>query len=396
MSPEIVFVSNDASETGAPQSLHTFVRWLVEHGKARPRIVLAGGGPLERSFAELGPVYRTWQGEDPATRGILALSRRASWRLHRRSVLDALARAGRRWQPALVYANTVTTGHEMAAIRRDDVPVITHVRELGSLFPAVEQTGNIGATLRFTRRFVANSQATKDHFVRRYAVPPARVDVVHPFIDDRPEANPEATDEPRALPNVDAGSRLVVGCGTLHRRKGVDLFVDVAAAIAAKGMGDGLRFVWVGGDTTQMTRDDAARDVARRGLSGIVSFVGHRSDHRRFLAQADLLLLTSREEPFGRVVLEAALFGKPTICFAESGGAPEFVRDDAGRVVPCGDVEAMARATIELLRSAATREALGACARSRVLREHSVDRGATRLWDIVERVLDERPAARTA
>jgi glycosyltransferase involved in cell wall biosynthesis len=390
LQPEIVLVSNDASETGAPRSLYTFAHWLAAHGKAKLRIVLAGGGPLEREFAELGPVYRTWRGDGAAVEGILRLSRAASWRMHRKAILAALANARRRWNPSLIYANTITTGHEMAALRCGNTPVITHVRELASLFPAIEQTCNLDATLRFTNRFVANSQATKDHLVQRYGVAPVNVDVIHPFIDDTPEEaqRPCSAGVRRDL-GLDGHVRLVVGCGTLHSRKGTDLFVDVAATVRARRSGDDVHFVWIGGDTTELKRDDMARQLAERGLSALVSFVGHRSDYRRFLDDADLLLLTSREEPFGRVVLEAGLYGKPSICFADSGGAPEFVRDDAGRIVPRGDVAAMAMATIDLLDSPETRASLGACARERVLRDHRVETGAPRLWSIIEQLMVE-------
>ena len=391
--PEIVLVSNDASETGAPRSLYTFAHWLAAHGKAKLRIVLAGGGPLEREFAELGPVYRTWRGDGAAVGGVLRLSRAASWRMHRKAVLRALANARRRWNPSLIYANTITTGHEMAALRSDRTPVITHVRELASLFPAIEQTCNLAATLRFTDRFIANSQATKDHLVQRYGVAPTDVDVIHPFIDDTPEeAQGPSSAGVRPDLGLDGHVKLVVGCGTLHSRKGTDLFVDVAAAVHAH-RADDVHFVWIGGDTTELKRDDMARQLAERGLSAFVSFVGHRSDYRRFLADADPLLLTSREEPFGRVVLEAGLYGKPSICFADSGGAPEFVRDDAGRIVPRGDVAAMATATIDLLDSPQVRASLGACARVRVLRDHRVETGAPRLWNIIEHTMAARHEA---
>ncbi|HXR56805.1 MAG TPA: glycosyltransferase family 4 protein [Casimicrobiaceae bacterium] len=392
--PEIVLISNDASETGAPRSLYTFAHWLAEHGKAKLRIVLAGGGPLEREFGELGPVYRTWRGDGSAVERVLRLSRVASWRMHRKAVLTALANARRRWNPSLIYANTITTGHEMEALRCGNTPVVTHVRELASLFPAIEQTCNLDATLRFSDRFIANSQATKDHLVRRYSVAPANVDVIHPFIDDTPEAlHPPGTAGVRRDLGLDDSVKLVVGCGTLHSRKGTDLFVDVAATVRARRPRDDVHFVWIGGDTTELKRDDMARLLAERGLSTFVSFVGHRSDYRRFLADADLLLLTSREEPFGRVVLEAGLYAKPSICFADSGGAPEFVRDDAGRVVPRGDVAAMSTATIELLDSPQMRSSLGACARERVLRDHRVDTGAPRLWRILEHAMKARSEA---
>jgi glycosyltransferase involved in cell wall biosynthesis len=44
----------------------------------------------------------------------------------------------------------------------------------------------------------------------------------------------------------------------------------------------------------------------------------------------DLLFLSSREDPYPVVVLEAALMKIPTVYFAKSGGINEFVTDDCG------------------------------------------------------------------
>ena len=62
----------------------------------------------------------------------------------------------------------------------------------------------------------------------------------------------------------------------------------------------------------------------------------------------DLLALTSREDPYPLVVIEAALIGIPAVCFNRSGGMVEFIGEDAGTVVPEGSVEQFAEAIIEL------------------------------------------------
>lgn len=57
-----------------------------------------------------------------------------------------------------------------------------------------------------------------------------------------------------------------------------------------------------------------------------------------------MLLLTSREDPFPSVVLEAMSAGVPTVAFEEGGGIPDMLRDHrAGVAVPLGDVAQMVR-----------------------------------------------------
>ena len=63
--------------------------------------------------------------------------------------------------------------------------------------------------------------------------------------------------------------------------------------------------------------------------------------------------LTSREDPFPTVALEALSVGVPVVAFEDSGGIPGFlVKESVGRVVPYCDVPAMAQAIVNLLRRA--------------------------------------------
>lgn len=60
-------------------------------------------------------------------------------------------------------------------------------------------------------------------------------------------------------------------------------------------------------------------------LENTYSFYGYRSDVASFYENADLLVLPTQYEPFGLVILEASLYGVPTICFHDGGGALEIV-----------------------------------------------------------------------
>ena len=389
---EILLISNDASATGAPQSLLTFVRWLVSTGVASPRVVLAARGPLESEFAQLCPIYRVWRGAGDFTGRVLGSLERASWKLHRFASMAALSRAQAQWRTSLLYANSIATARETATLRRSGIPIIMHIRELDTVFASIDGS-DLTTALGVTDQFIANSEATKSNLVARGDIAPERIEVVYPFIDCSIAGSARhagrAAELRREL-GVTAGQKLLIGCGTIHRRKGTDLFIQVAAAVASQRVADNVKLVWVGGDTSDLTREQMRQRAAEHGLSNVVRFVGHRSDYLDYLGAADVLLLTSREEPFGRVILEAALFGRPTICFGDCGGAPEFVRHDAGRVVGRERVDEMAAAAIELLDSDELRASLGARARQRVLEQHSVEAGASRIWSIVERTLTKK------
>jgi glycosyltransferase involved in cell wall biosynthesis len=53
-----------------------------------------------------------------------------------------------------------------------------------------------------------------------------------------------------------------------------------------------------------------------------------------YLSVFDIFALTSREDPYPLVVLEAALLQKPMVCFEKAGGAQDLIETDAGLIVP--------------------------------------------------------------
>ena len=62
------------------------------------------------------------------------------------------------------------------------------------------------------------------------------------------------------------------------------------------------------------------------GLGGKVAFLGQREDARELISELAVLCLPSRNEPLGRVLLEAQLAGCPVVG-ASSGGIPEIIED---------------------------------------------------------------------
>jgi glycosyltransferase involved in cell wall biosynthesis len=93
----------------------------------------------------------------------------------------------------------------------------------------------------------------------------------------------------------------------------------------------------------------AEEETRRLGVEASVSFLGKIDDVAPLLAAADLFLLPSDTESFGLSALEALASGVPVIA-TRVGGLPEVVRDgETGFLFDVGDVEGMARVSLELL-----------------------------------------------
>lgn len=106
-----------------------------------------------------------------------------------------------------------------------------------------------------------------------------------------------------------------------------------------------------------------------------VAFLGHRDDVDTLMSGVDVVLHTSvAAEPFGRVIVEAMLCGKPVVV-AAAGGAAELVEDGVtGLLAPPGDVDGFARAVRRLIDDPAFAAGVGRAARAEAERRFSLAR----------------------
>jgi glycosyltransferase involved in cell wall biosynthesis len=93
---------------------------------------------------------------------------------------------------------------------------------------------------------------------------------------------------------------------------------------------------------------------------------------RQALALGRLVVLPSRAESLPYVVLETAAAGKPLIT-TQVGGIPEIYGNLSDRLVPAGDVAALATAIAAVLREPDTATATAELLRRRVAESFSVD-----------------------
>lgn len=121
-------------------------------------------------------------------------------------------------------------------------------------------------------------------------------------------------------------------------------------------------------------------EMAARLAGDRIHFVGMvgRRRLKDLFAEAGVVVIPSVDsvgmrEPFGIAALEAMASGKAVIV-SDVGGLPEVVRNGVdGLVVPQNNPQALADATIELLRNPAAAARLGSEARARVIQEFSVE-----------------------
>jgi glycosyltransferase involved in cell wall biosynthesis len=182
-------------------------------------------------------------------------------------------------------------------------------------------------------------------------------------------------------------SYVVVSCGTTDWNKGSDLFIQLSQQVYKISNHRNIYFLWVGGESESVEFKLILSEINKIGLQDHVMFLGKKRNPIDIFNASDFFVLLSREESFGRVVLEAASVGKPILCFDNSGGVTEFVNDDVGRVVPYLDVHSMANEIISLIQNPDIYQTLSRNSREKS-KYYSTDLQAPKLLSIIERYID--------
>ena len=348
-------------------ALLTFLRWFRANTDYRFEVLLGSGGALEPAFEALAP---TTTADVAAGRFLGHLSASVpevllnAWRERRlRSIARRLSTA------QLVYSNTLQNGALLRELWHPGQNVLSHVHELEWWLRYRTSARDLGFTKDVTDHYVACSRVTLESLVSDQGVPPERITLCHAFIavDEVQLARARADrDVTRRRLGISPDALVVGGVGTMDWRKGPDLFVQLAAMVTRRLPDADVHFVWAGGDAAGATRGGLLTDARRLGLGDRIKFVGPLEQPAQLFGAMDVFALTSREDPFPLVMLEAAAAGIPLVCFAGGGGAPEFAHPDAGRVAAYLDVAGMAAAVSDLLEREEERERMGQTAAERV------------------------------
>ena len=96
-------------------------------------------------------------------------------------------------------------------------------------------------------------------------------------------------------------------------------------------------------------RAEAERLSRELGIADQVKFLGKQNALPEILSAADVFLLPSQSESFGLSALEAMSCGTPVVA-TSMGGIPEvIVHGESGFIAELGDIQRMAKYTVDLL-----------------------------------------------
>ena len=336
-------------------------------------------------FAAAPPVGPLTEALASAKVTVLPFESSAGMSLSRRR--EALAHQICDARPSLVHANSLAmtrlAGPVTAAL---NIPSIGHLRDIVRLTRAAVRDVNIH------QRLLAVSQATRDWHVQQ-GLDAQRVHVLYNGVDVRrfqPRPASGWLHHEIGLPS----SAVLIGCiGQIGMRKGQDVLLAAMGPV----LRDCPRAHIVLCGVRHSSKAEAIafeRALSLSGnappLAGRLHRVGQREDIHLLLNELTLLVHPARQEPLGRVLLEALAAGVPVIA-TDVGGTREILGVDpahcAGRLVPSGDIEALRAAIGELLQDSAFRQSLAMRGRQRAEAQFTADRSGRTLAKHYQAVL---------
>jgi glycosyltransferase involved in cell wall biosynthesis len=228
----------------------------------------------------------------------------------------------KRWKIDMVCSNTVTAGIGAFACAILQMPHIWHLHEIP------ETRSRWHFDLGFERSMklidslssacIVNSRAVEEYF--RKFIRPEKIHLIYYGFGE----NERALHAPVVLPDLRTDSVLTcVIVGTLNDPKGQFDAIRAVEYLAQEGIIISLFIVGSGREEYLVKLKNF---IDLKNLEHQVFFFGYQENPLPYYKHADIALMCSKKEAFGRVTVEAMMSGKPVIG-TRSGGTLDIVRE---------------------------------------------------------------------
>lgn len=336
-------------QSGQPGGAELCLADIAGNYRDRSRVLLFSHGPFEEILRERDVPVSVIE----ASRGLSAITKEAGLGDYLRALPELAGFPGLLRKEIrvadLVYLNTAKALlYGVAAGFGLRKPAVFHLHDLltAEHFSPLNIRLIVHAANR-TRTVIANSAATANAYVSAGGTAP--VHVIPNGFDPARFAPLPPGEVSAARQEFHSGPGPVAAVfGRIARWKGQDVLLRAAAEIP------GLK-VWIVGapfftGDDRRYADELLALAASPALAGRVEFPGQREDIPRLMQAVDVIVHTSvAPEPFGRVVVEGMLSGKPVIA-SRSGGPEEMIRHgETGWLFSPGDAASLALALQNVL-----------------------------------------------
>lgn len=330
-------------------------------------------GPLLEAAAVLNIPAEEFRSRDPD-----------GTRLSPQILADHLNREALRLSLDLIHANSLTMGRHLgAAAAMVSIPTTSHVRDIMSLSKATIRD------LNQHRRLIAVSDATRDFHIEQ-GIDPKKIQRVYNGVDCKKFQPRKSSGELKRQLQLSTDATLIATIGQICLRKSQTDLAEAAVLLKKKHPDTNYLIV---GERHSTKRESIEFDAQisdvfnAAGISSRLHRLGYVETMPDLLNQVEILVHPARQEPLGRVLLEAAASGVAMVA-TSVGGTAEILEDQkSALLVEPKSPAALANAMSQLLMSRELRFELGIAAREAVVQKFALADRAEELADAWKQTL---------
>lgn len=325
----IIVVSHNANKEGAPLLALNIVKNLRDYFSFEVVTILASGGELIPEFKKISKVYR-----------FDLLSNK-----ERNELFADLHGYGF----DLALCNTSVVGDIVESLKQNNIKCISLIHELPYVVKIAKLEQSFEKILNNSDLLVFPAEYVKNKLGEKFSVDDKRSRVRNqgrymgnPYIFKKKDAKRDL----RKHLNCSSETKIILNIGSGEYRKGLDLFVDTGIELAKTYKN--ILFVWVGVCKPEdMTA--AKSKIKKAKANDFFKFIGFEKEIGLFYSGADVFFLSSREDPFPSVYIDAVSAGLPVVAFSDSGGFVETQKEISGSLIDDYDTNAVACEIHDLL-----------------------------------------------
>lgn len=259
----------------------------------------------------------------------------------------------------IAICNTVVSGDITKNLSNCGVKVISLIHEMEKIIRDNGFENNLKTIAENAEKIIYASDYVRQSDNNVYKMPedktiilPQGMYILNNYLNKRQDVKREVY----AKYGIKEDQKLVLGVGFADHRKGVDLFVKSALDSISKN--ENVTYMWIG-DVEPGMEKQCKEIIGESANKSKIIFAGKQTDPMLYYTAADIFLLTSREDPFPTVVMEAMYSYLPVIAFAGGGGYVEIIDDNTGKLVDMEDYQAMSKCVLEYVENEELRSTIG-------------------------------------
>jgi glycosyltransferase involved in cell wall biosynthesis len=362
---------------GGENSMLAVLQYLLDRADSEFEFCVLGPteGAMPERLSELGIPIEPLNLFDAAGR-----------RLPREQAIPRLLEAAKTSGADLVHGNSLAMGRLLGAASGQQPAFVatSHLRDIMKLSRAAI------SDLNETRRLIAVSNATLQFHVG-HGLDESLGTVIHNGIDAESfAADVSARARIRDELGISDDAIVLLTAGQIGLRKGLDTLAAVGQRLA--GNRKGIHWLLAGERFSQKVESIEFEASVLRTFSECepslkLHKLGYRRDIPELMRASDVLVHGARQEPLGRVLLEAAA-SELAIVATDVGGTGEIISDgESGLLVTADSSEATTAAILRLIDDDSFRRQLAAAARLRIQSDFGIAKSAEVLADVWKSVI---------